>query len=117
MLYVWNETQGKMYPVHNGTDGTELPSTVEKKNDMENWFQFIMNFDYYREVGLLTDDMLQIIADYQRNAPKMFEKISEASTKMSEARTKLSQTIGYVDFCRLDIDRDEELLDDTYERV
>lgn len=114
MLYIWNETQGKMYPVYSGTDGTELPSTVEKKNDVKNWFQFIMNFDYYREVGLLTDDMLQIVADYQRNAPKMFEKISEASAKMSDARTKLSQTIGYVDFCRLDIDRDEELLDDTY---
>ena len=114
MLYIWNETQGKMYPVYSGTDGTELPSTVEKKNDVKNWFQFIMNFDYYREVGLLTDDMLQIVADYQRNAPKMFEKISKASAKMSDARTKLSQTIGYVDFCRLDIDRDEELLDDTY---
>lgn len=114
MLYLWNETQQVMYPVFSGTDGKSLPSIVEKNDDVKNWFQFIMDFDYYREVGLLTDDLLQIVADYQRKAPQMFERISQASTQLSDARTTLSETIGYVDFCRIDVKRDELLLDDTY---
>lgn len=114
MSYLWNETQGIMYPVSSGTQGTALPANMETKSDVKNYFQFLMDFDYYREVGLLTDDMLQTIAQYQREAPKLFAQISQASAQLSDARTKLSQTIGVVDYCRLAIDRDEPLLDDQY---
>ena len=114
MLYIWDEENSKAYPVHKGTVGTALPAEVIIDKEVKNWFQFVMNFDYYREVGLLTDDMIQIIADYQRTAPAKYEEVAKASAQMSDAQTELSKTIGVIDFCKLDVDREEPLLGDGY---
>lgn len=102
MMYIWDDSNQNAYPVTKGTMGTQLPAPVAK-SEVQNWFQFVMNFDYYREVGLLTDGMIQIIADYQRSAPALYQKISDASLAMSNAQTELSETIGYIDFCKLDV--------------
>ena len=112
--YIWDDSNRKAYPVIKGTAGSVLPADVTIDDDVKNWFQFVMDFDYYREVGLLTDDMMQIIADYQRTAPEKYAKISEASMKMSDAQTELSRTIGVIDFCKLDVDREEPLLGNGY---
>jgi len=102
MMYIWDGSNQNAYPVTKGTVGTHLPAAVAKE-DVQNWFQFVMNFDYYREVGLLTGEMIQIIADYQRSAPYLYQQISDASLAMSDAQTDLSKTIGYIDFCKLDV--------------
>lgn len=102
MMYIWDGGNKKAYPVAKGTMGSKLPATVAK-SEVQNWFQFVMNFDYYREVDLLTDEMIQIIADYQRNAPVLYQNIADASAQMSDSQTTLSETIGYIDFCKLDV--------------
>nr|MCZ9313705.1 hypothetical protein [Methanocorpusculum sp.] len=62
-----------------------------------------MDYSYYKEIGLLTESMIQIIADYQRNAPTKYIESAEKSLQMSNAQTALSQTIGRIDFCKLDV--------------
>lgn len=113
-MYIWDEANEAAYLVERGTVGVNLPAemTVDKKT--KNWFQFVMNYDYYRKAGLLTDSMVQAIAHYQKTAPNLYENVSKASQKMSEAQTELSKTIGYIDFCKLDVNREEPLLGDGY---
>lgn len=113
-MYIWDDSNQNAYPVARGISGTQLPAECIVNNEVRNWFQFVMNFDYYREVGLLTDEMLQKIAQYQRSAPALYQAISDASARMSDAQTDLSELIGYIDFCKLDIAREEILLGDGY---
>lgn len=110
-LYIWNESTQRAYWVSEGTSGSELPANVNVEQK-KNWFSFLMNFDYYKTIGLLDDDMMQKIAAYQRNAPDLFVEISKASEDLSNARTKLSEIIGSIDFCRLSVERAEQLSDD-----
>lgn len=112
-MYIWNDTQKIAYPVTSGTSGTALPEASVNR-EVQNWFSFIMDFDYYKEIGLFTDDMLQLVANYQRESPELYQKINAASAKMSETQTKLSEIIGYVDFCRFAVEREEMLLDEAY---
>ena len=118
MLYIWQDPNqdnpGRAYPVHKGKEGVELPASFSVDKEVKNWFQFVMNFDYYRSAGLLTDDMIQKIAEYQRTAPALYQAVSEASMSMSDALSVLSNTVGYIDFCKLDVDREESLLGDGY---
>jgi hypothetical protein len=103
MLYVWDDSNKNAYPVKKGTSGQAIACTSNRNTDVQNWFQFVMNFDYYREVGLLTDEMIQSIANYQRTAPALYEIVSQKSLAMSDAQTELSKTIGYIDFCKLKV--------------
>ena len=114
MLYIWDDNHQNAYSVYKGTKGIQLPATSAKDEDVKNWFQFVMNFDYYRSVGLMTDEMIQQLGKYQRNAPKLYQDAADASLAMSEAQTILSETIGYIDFCKLHVDREEQLLGDGY---
>lgn len=104
MLYVWDDNNQNAYPASKGTVGLAIPANISNLK-AKNWFQFVMNFDYYRKNGLLNDDMIQAIAAYQRTTPAKYEAASEASLRMSDAQTVLSKTIGVIDFCKLDIDR------------
>ena len=104
MLYIWDDNHQNAYAVYKGTKGIQLPATVAKNEDVKNWFQFVMNFDYYRAVGLMTDEMIQTLGEYQRNAHILYQDAADASLAMSEAQTILSETIGYIDFCKLDIE-------------
>lgn len=113
MLYIWDDSNQNAYPATKLTNGLQLPATVEVV-EAKNWFQFVMNFDYYRTVGLMTDDMIQQLGEYQRNAPKLYQNAADASLAMSDAQTTLSETIGYIDFCKLHVDREEPLLGDGY---
>ena len=112
MLYIWDDDNQKAYPVIKGTNGTPLIADCNELTDVKNWFQFIMNFDYYRTVGLMTDEMIQALGEYQRNATKLYQDASDAALVMSEAQTILSKTIGYIDFCLLDVSN--EISDNGY---
>lgn len=102
MLYVWDDSNQNAYPVSKGTVGSAIPADIVSK-ETKNWFQFVMNFDYYRKTGLLNDEMIQAIAVFQRTTPAKYELAAEASLKMSDAQTALSKTIGVIDFCKLNI--------------
>lgn len=80
-----------------------ITSTCKAMLGAKNWFNFLMDFGYYKKNGVLTDDMIKLIAEYQMRAPEYYEKASDASFKMSEDRGELIKNIGAIDFCRLRI--------------
>lgn len=102
MMYVWDETNELAYPVSIGERGTHMQASRETK-EQQNWFSFVMDFTYYKTVGLLTDEMLQTLAKYQRQALSQYETVFDKSTAFADALTKLSEVIGSVDFCRLSV--------------
>lgn len=113
-LYIWDDNNQNAYPVSKGTKGVQLPANSENAEHVPNWFQFVMNFDYYRAIGLMTDDMIQSLGKYQRDMPRLYETVSAASMAMSDIQSKISEIVGVVDFCKLDIERVEPLIGDGY---
>lgn len=107
-MYVWDNHNGRAYLqseiVDNAASAVDLPATCLSVK-RQNWFSFLMDFSYYSEIGLLTDDMLQKAASYQRNAPKMHEDLYAAADVLGDHLTDLSKIIGSIDFCKLSIDQ------------
>lgn len=100
MMYVWDCYNELACAVETGERGTGISANHEAV-ERQNWFSFVMDFTYYKTVGLLTDDMLQTLAQYQRLALSQYETVYDKSTAFADALTKLSEVIGSVNFCRL----------------
>lgn len=63
-----------------------------------------MDFSYYQNVGLMTDDMLQKLALYQREGLKLYEESYDASVSLNELLNKLVlELIGSSNYCKLNI--------------
>ena len=88
-------------------DPSSITST-EETNDIP----FLLDFTYYRKIGLLTDEMVEAIADYQMNLPEKYRTAEQASLNMSDAITELFQTAASGGFLKLHI-TDAEVSDDT----
>lgn len=88
--YVYNENTNKAYKVYKKPNGSyvTLNRTVEL---VKNKFEYLMNFDYYNEVGLLTDQMLQTLAKYQREMPAIIDNGAAASTALIQKKNELSE--------------------------
>lgn len=110
--YVWDEINYLAYPVYReaktdhavdlgvyGTGDNEHKSNIK---EARNEFSYLMDFDYYSSVDLLTDDMLQTIAQFQRGAPELLRRIAQASETYNTDLTELSGLIGStLKYCRL----------------
>ena len=100
MMYVWDGNRAhKVYAEPKQASQEEL--ALSERKEEKNLFSSLMDFTYYDEVGLLTDEAFQAIARYQRSAPDLLDTVSVASTQMSEDLNTLSQIIGSVDFVKL----------------
>ena len=76
--YIWNDTQQVIYKVHK-EPAKETWTTIDGTNSLvQNKFDYLMNFNYYDKVGLLTDDMLLEIAKFQRNMPAVIDESTTA---------------------------------------
>ena len=89
--------------IESGNIGTQLNFSDVSYTKEKNWFPFLFNFDYYRSVDLFKNSHLQMLANYQVNAPILYEKVYEASTNYSRKNLELSNTIGVVDFVKLNV--------------
>lgn len=108
MMYMWDEKNELAYHVEHGSvtryvdengtplggvDGSDfssniqLPATVEIV-EKQNWFSFLMDFSYYYNVGLFTDEMLQKLAEYQRGGAILYKDAHDAMTAYLEALTE-----------------------------
>lgn len=103
MMYIWDDTNRKAYYVEELELGIILPAELEIKKDMRNWFSFLMDFNYFKESGIFTEDDLQLVAKYQREAPYYYRRINEETSDMADVLTKMAEEIGSVNFCRLDV--------------
>lgn len=102
MSYVWDETTQLAYAVYeNKTSSEPILFTCSEENDVVNQVSYLMDFDYYRSVDLLTDSMLQTVAEYQRSIPQLLETANTNATEYAEALGVLSETVGSSDFCKL----------------
>lgn len=100
MMYVWDGTYAhKVY--YAPKTASQSPLNLSEKKEVQNMFSSMMDFSYYDEVGLFNDAMLQVVAQYQREAPAYLDNVSRASAAMSEKLNELSQIVGSVDFVKL----------------
>lgn len=104
-MYVWDESNRVAYPVKinsvsNFTDeygnvlydpnfstlssNALLPATVTKTS-AQNWFSYLTDFSYYYNVGLLTNEMLQSLAEFQRDGADAYRIAHEAQAAYLES--------------------------------
>lgn len=101
-MYIWDEFNQTAYFVSANQQNATKHLTADNPSDKDNVFAFVMDYDYYRKVGLLSDEILQTIATYQRNAPESFKAASAASLLLSKAKSDLAEIIGgNINTCRL----------------
>lgn len=88
--YVYDGTHlFKVYKTPKTMNFTTLSYTEEI---VTNYFPYIMDFSYYQRIGLLTDDMLNSLAEYQWNMPDLYIQAQQASSDLSSKRFELTQT-------------------------
>lgn len=69
----------------------ELAELTSDPVSVINYLPFLMSFDYYRKIGLLTDVQMLELAKYQRAIPELYKASQEASQARSEAVLNLSR--------------------------
>ena len=113
MMYVWNDADEEAYYTEKHERGVPLPCYISKSKE-DNMFSFLMDFSYYKEVNLLTDNTFQQLALYQRKGPALLKESHEAANSMADSQTELSRVIGAVNFCKLAV---EEQLPGSYLKI
>lgn len=89
--YIWNETTEKAYKVYKQPQSV-YTTLVGTKETVINRFPYLMNFDYYDEVGLFTEEMRQEVAKFQREIPELYEASQNATSEMIQTEMELSET-------------------------
>lgn len=108
MMYIWNETNQVAYPVTKRNDSVNQYTLDERAGEPEsvearNWFSFLMDFDYYRQTGMFSDEMIQYLAIYQRGAIDRYQETLDAANEFTERQTELARIVGSIDLCKLSV--------------
>lgn len=99
--YVYNKTQDVIIHTCDVQAATLIVPTEER---LIRNFDFLMDFDYFKEQGLLTEDNIDAIAEYQITARDVLEQIKEASEHETEVRSLVAKTIDYGYYAKLSIE-------------
>ena len=106
-MFILDETDNKAYKVYSGNipdDYTgEFTLELYKTETEVNGLQSVMSFDYYNSIGLISDDMLQVLAEYYLRMPDLQKQVSQATIEMNKCLDRLSSLVGSVDYCRLKV--------------
>jgi len=109
MSYVWNNREEKAYHVYKKPKYENRTSLTPSVSNIRNYFSFITDFGYYNSVGLLSDDLLQKIAIYQRTAPALLASAEEIYEQVIETQNELSVIAEHnTGFLKLNVIRYEE---------
>lgn len=102
-MYVYNATKEYAYFTDEEYGGTLVNSDGQPNATSEetNMVNFIMDFTYYYNVGLFTEEMLQFLAKAQRQGPDLRAAANEASSAYNDKESQLSEIIGNVDYCKI----------------
>lgn len=102
MMYVWDLQRHIAYPVYE-TPKTSNPIqlTVAGTQNVINNASYLMDFTYYRDVGLFTDEHLQALAKFQRDIPEELAQVMDATSTFSSDLNELTRIVGTVDFVKL----------------
>lgn len=113
MMYLrTNDLTNEFIPVRKGKGAdTILLNAQVIRSIVPNTTSYIMNFDYYRQVGLLTDEMIKEVGKYQSRAEVILPMINEKSKLFNDEMSQIYKLLGTVDFCKLAVksaQQDEE---------
>lgn len=103
----------KVFRTHYDVNGT-IYLSEDSSEEIENWIDFLQDYDYYIEVGLMDDNQLKQLAEYQRAIPNLYKTSYEESMSFSEEWLRLSEIAGNFTFCKLDI---ESISQDDDDRI
>lgn len=107
MMYIYDANAADdvdcAWLLRQGQDGTLLAADYEAHKDEQNWFSFLMDFNYYSDCGLFTHEMLQKLARYQYEGSWYLKTINDAAAIYAADYTKLTSNIGVVDYCKLNV--------------
>lgn len=101
--YIWDGSKAyELYLDPKQSSQIELQQ-VEIKS-VQNYFDYIMNFDYYKKVGLFKDSHLQKVAKFQREMPAIIKAGMDAASELNEKEEELSVIAeSNTGFLRLDV--------------
>jgi len=107
--YVWNETKQTAYEVYT-VPKTKTYTKLEGKTEQKvNYFPYLSDYTYYRNVGLLTDEMLQGVAAFQRNMPAYYQNVIDAQAEANALSEQLSQIgVPKSGYLKLDVESCEQ---------
>ena len=101
--YIRNNRTGNVYRVRKKANG-EYETLTASPESKQNWFPYITCFNYFDEIGLISDEILKEIADFQRDMPLLYQASYNASMSLAEIQTELSETANPGDgFARMDV--------------
>ena len=108
--YIWDIKGQIAYKLYKSprTDSWSDLETYSTLNILrkQNLFPYLLNFNYYDEVGLLDNAKFQQIAKLQRTTPELYEECMEKATEFADRLTDISDlgkpTTG---FARLHVGR------------
>jgi len=87
--YVWHD---HAYRITNEPVSSPMLLADVIPEAVENHFPYLLDFDYFDEVGLLSEEMFQKIAEFQRNMPEFLIKAEEASKAFTLKENEVSIT-------------------------
>ena len=103
--YVYDGTN--LYRVFREYDGSYKTLTTKEETVM-NYVPYLLDFTYYDKIGLLTDDMLRVIAEHQTNIPTKHLEATEASIALSAEKESLMKTASAGEgFLMLDVKKSD----------
>lgn len=117
-MMIWDVTASKGYRVSKEQDesiSSYITLAKTGETNVVNNMSSVMCFDYYNQIGLVTDDMIQALGEYYNLIPTQKQAAKEASEAFAGSLNDLSKIVGSVDYCRLNVARYD--LSDTYAKI
>lgn len=101
--YIWDGSYAyELYT--NPKQNTQIELTRVEVKSIQNYFDYLMDFDYYHKVGLFKDEHLQRAAKFQREMPAIIKSGMDASSALTEKEEELSKVAeSNSGFLRLDV--------------
>lgn len=102
--YVWNETKQYLLYAYKKQEQPNAVLLTTVVNPIENLYPFLLNVDYYRTTGLLSDEKYRSIARWQRTSTQYRLAAKNAQASLLEKELILSQTAeSYTGFAVLSV--------------
>lgn len=106
--YVWNDDTRVAYKVYKVPESLDYIPLTSAAEDVTNYFPYLSDYTYYEKVGLLTDDMFQKVAAFQRDMAQYYQDSIDAQAEMNNLSERISIVGAPVSgFLKLDVQKCE----------
>lgn len=103
MCYIYNESKGTANPRVYDYEGSSYFIDDMAAEDEQNWYSFLMDFNYYFENGGISDEALQAVAKYQRDGLQLKENIYNATQDYNADAQSLFALAASNNFVKLNV--------------